>query len=299
MLEPSLSLEKEISLSRRIPRASVRELPTTRPPRSPEVPGTPISRSSRSCERLTPEFRPSSRNRNSSLLPPPTLKRVRSPTPTRERLRCSARLRAKANTGPGTASDPSPPSPRQCSAYATTLIRSDSDSFSDSSSEGSSDSDDEYTPGLAIGTDIGDAMVTDVLRPAKRHRTSRVQDRSDDRQYPGRQSRTWPSRTNIAGRSAGDVRAYGFASPPLSHVSSNGGSCTEGSTASFTEWPLQNALLKRVMENGVATFNCNSYGTRIRIMDSAVNHPRIGEPSKPRLRGKANPRPKRTTYWSN
>ena len=190
--------------------------PSTPHPRdSPEAPTDPTRRSSQNCRRS------SSRNSSRSSLPPADLKRPRSSSQEHPQRR-STRLRTTAVTQAEVRSESSRSSPRRF-GRAVAASHSGYNSSSDSFSNASCGSDDDYTPGPAEGMEVGSNGVT---------RTRRRQ-------------------TDTGGR---DVGPSGIASPPLSHISSDCGPFLEGSYASFTEWPLHDASLKRVMVNGKATF---------------------------------------------
>ncbi|RYO90908.1 hypothetical protein DL766_001482 [Monosporascus sp. MC13-8B] len=150
-------------------------------------------------------------------------------------------------------SDSSRSSPRR---FGRTIAASHSeyDSFSDSSSEGSCGSDDDYAPEHVGGTQVGNNKGASTHGPtSKRRRNSRAENRKAHRYREDEEHRVWPQ-TNTGGRRGHEFGACGITSPPLSHISSEDGPLLEGLSASFTEWPLHDASLKRVMLDGKATF---------------------------------------------
>jgi hypothetical protein len=84
---------------------------------------------------------------------------------------------------------------------------------------------------------------TDSLGISKTSSSKRLSSSRKPKSSPRRPPslHTLPTRTDIP-------------SPPSSHISEEAGEVADGIVAMFEEWPLDNVVLKRVIENGRATF---------------------------------------------
>ncbi|KAH7377256.1 hypothetical protein B0T11DRAFT_201636, partial [Plectosphaerella cucumerina] len=151
-------------------------------------------------------------------------------------------------------SDPDTSGPQRRSARLRSAIRQAPPQYheaSDSCSDHASGSDENYISESA-DTERGEidrAAGTDGPAPERRRTlpfSTTVGAQSRSRPRP-----SWSSTTITGQRRA---RTPGIISPPTSCEPSEPGSVEEGPVTTFKEWPLDRVTLKRVVDDGVATF---------------------------------------------